>query len=94
MLGLPRPHVGGPEREVVVAGHLRAHVQDDQREDHLLDPDLVHRAPAAHEVHGRVHVRAPLAHVAVLVGQEAVTERADALVEVEQRRALLVGNPW
>ena len=60
------------------------HVEYDERHQHLLRIDGINGVQAGMEMGGRIHVRAPLPHMAVLIDPKAIllnrVERLDRLV--------------
>ena len=68
----PVPHVVHADRVVGVLGNLFVNVDHDQRQDHFLGVDLVDGSLALDEMGWWIAVRAPLADVRELLGEEAL----------------------
>jgi len=86
--GLPCRDVVQRHGVVRILGHFLVHVEHDQRHEHVLQVDLVHGLEAGMKVRGRIHVRAPLPDMAILVDPESV------LLHGVQRLHALVGGPF
>ena len=72
MLLFPRHQVGDREGVVRVFGEIRRVVEHDQRQDHLLERDLVHGDAVLGKMRRRIDMRAVLPDHIVIGGAEAV----------------------
>src|SRR4051812_5250399 len=73
---LPFFHPLQRKRVIGILCRLRMNVDDDERQNHFLERDLVDRAQATNEMRGWIDVRAPLPDVSVNLGEKSFPDRA------------------